>query len=85
MFDQYMANLNEKTCSCRYSEKTWIIYKHVVAAIWEHIQNGEKKHKTLNTRAMYSNKIDPINGRNMWPRSICPTTLLGPKHHIKVS
>ncbi|CAI9280790.1 unnamed protein product [Lactuca saligna] len=34
--------------------------------------------------AMYQHTIDPINGRSMWPRSDCPTTLLPPKHHKQV-
>nr|KAJ0203611.1 hypothetical protein LSAT_V11C500260030 [Lactuca sativa] len=65
MFDQYVVNLKERTCSCR----------HGVCAIWKHIQTGEKAqqpeywvhpcYKLETWRAMYSNKIDPINGRNM--------------------
>ncbi|CAI9303756.1 unnamed protein product [Lactuca saligna] len=42
MFDQYVVNLKEGTCSCRYWEITGIVCRHGVCAIWEHIQNGEK-------------------------------------------
>nr|KAJ0201722.1 hypothetical protein LSAT_V11C600325100 [Lactuca sativa] len=42
MFDQYVVNLKEETCSCRYWEITRIICRHGFCAIWEHIQNGEK-------------------------------------------
>nr|KAJ0214646.1 hypothetical protein LSAT_V11C400163450 [Lactuca sativa] len=94
MFDQYVVNLKEGTCSCRYWEITGIVYRHGVCAIWEHIQNGEKIqqpeywvhpcYKLETWRAMYTNKIDPINGRSMWPKSRCPTTLIPPTHHTQV-
>nr|KAJ0209453.1 hypothetical protein LSAT_V11C400182340 [Lactuca sativa] len=42
MFDQYVVNLKEGACSCRYWEITGIVYRHEVCVIWEHIQNGEK-------------------------------------------
>nr|KAJ0226276.1 hypothetical protein LSAT_V11C100034980 [Lactuca sativa] len=40
MFDQYVVNLKEGTCSCRYWEITGIVCRPGVCAIWEHIQNG---------------------------------------------
>ncbi|XP_052624980.1 uncharacterized protein LOC128132443 [Lactuca sativa] len=94
MFDQYVVNLKEGTCSCRYWEITGIVCRHGVCVIWEHIQNGEKAqqpeywvhpcYKLETWRAMYCNKIDPINGRSMWPKSRCPTTLIPPTHHTQV-
>ncbi|CAI9271636.1 unnamed protein product [Lactuca saligna] len=33
---------------------------------------------------MYSFTIHPINGRNMWEKPTCPTTLLPPKHHVPI-
>nr|KAJ0192448.1 hypothetical protein LSAT_V11C800434430 [Lactuca sativa] len=77
MFDHYVVNLKEGTCSCRYWEITGIVCRHGICAIWEHIQNET-------WRAMYSNKIDPINGRSMWPKSRCPTTFIPPTHHTQV-
>nr|KAJ0203450.1 hypothetical protein LSAT_V11C500268630 [Lactuca sativa] len=35
-------------------------------------------------RNMYSFKVDPINGRRMWIKSPCPTTLLPPKHRVPI-
>ncbi|GJS13531.1 hypothetical protein Tco_0408003 [Tanacetum coccineum] len=32
----------------------------------------------------YSHKIQPICGTKYWEKSICPTTLLPPKHHVQV-
>ncbi|KAL4582039.1 hypothetical protein LXL04_006576 [Taraxacum kok-saghyz] len=92
--DQFVVNLREMACTCRYWEITGIIWKHAVCAIWDKILNGENAqdpeqwvhpcYKLDTWKAMYFNKIDPINGRTMWPRSDCPTTLVAPKHHIPV-
>ncbi|KAL4563559.1 hypothetical protein LXL04_027602 [Taraxacum kok-saghyz] len=93
MLEQFVVNLREKTCTCRYWEIIGIICKHAVCAIWDKILNGENAQEPeqwvhpcyrLDTwKAMYFNKIDPINGRSMWPKSVCPTTLVAPKHHIQ--
>ena len=31
----------------------------------------------------YSYKVEPIKGRIMWPKSLCPTTLVPPIHHTQ--
>nr|KAJ0211729.1 hypothetical protein LSAT_V11C400224450 [Lactuca sativa] len=82
MFDQYVVNLKEGTCSCRYREITGIVCRHVVCAIWEHIQNGEKAQQP-EYWVQHGGKY-PINGRSMWPKSRCPTTLKPPTHHTQV-
>ena len=92
--DQCVVNFNEKTCTCRRWEIIGIPCKHAVAAMWDMELNGQKVgspeqlvHPTywLQTwKEMYKVKIDPINGRGMWPISQCPTTLLPPKHHKQV-
>ncbi|KAL4562872.1 hypothetical protein LXL04_026903 [Taraxacum kok-saghyz] len=93
--DQYVVNLKEKTCTCRYWELTGIVCSHAVSAIWDKINRGGKKvpeieawvHPVywLETWAdMYSFKVDPINGRTMWSKAPCPTTLTAPKHQIQV-
>ncbi|KAL4563474.1 hypothetical protein LXL04_027517 [Taraxacum kok-saghyz] len=93
--DQYVVNLKEKTCTCRYWELTGIVCSHAVSAIWDKINRGGKKvpeieawvHPVywLKTWAdMYSFKVDPINGRTMWSKAPCPTTLTAPKHQIQV-
>ncbi|KAL4592075.1 hypothetical protein LXL04_005056 [Taraxacum kok-saghyz] len=84
--DQYVVNLKEKTCTCRYWELTGIVCSHSVSAIWDKINLGGKKvpeieawvHPVywLETWAdMYSYKVDPINGRTIWSKAPCPTTL----------
>ncbi|KAI3505230.1 hypothetical protein L1887_27221 [Cichorium endivia] len=92
--DQFVVNLNERTCTCRYWEITGLPCKHAVCAIWDKIQNGEDTpdveewvhhcYRMSTWRAMYLHKIDPINGRSMWPKSECPFALNPPKHHKQV-
>nr|KAJ0208381.1 hypothetical protein LSAT_V11C500271910 [Lactuca sativa] len=73
--DQYVVNLNERSCTCRFWEITNFPCRHVVSAIWNKIENGEDApdvkdwahpcYKLSTWRAMYLNKIDPTNGRSM--------------------
>ncbi|XP_052625000.1 uncharacterized protein LOC111916210 [Lactuca sativa] len=92
--DQYVVNLNDQSCSCRFWEITGFPCRHVVCAIWDKIENGENAphvdewvhpcYRLSTWKAMYFNKIDPLNGRTMWPKSDCPFTLLPPKHKTQV-
>ncbi|KAL4584992.1 hypothetical protein LXL04_009605 [Taraxacum kok-saghyz] len=69
-------------------------YQHAVTAIWDMIANSEDSspveeyvhpcYRTTTWRAMYFNKIDPINGRSLCPKSESPYTLRPPKHHKQV-
>ncbi|KAL4577821.1 hypothetical protein LXL04_013935 [Taraxacum kok-saghyz] len=92
--DQCVVDVPAGTCSCNRWELTGIPCKHAIAAIWDMGRNNENVgipetwvHQTywLETwKEMYSFKIEPINGRSMWEKSLCPTTLLPPKHHVQV-
>nr|KAJ0220763.1 hypothetical protein LSAT_V11C200050740 [Lactuca sativa] len=92
--DQYVVNLNDHSCSCRFWEITGFPCRHAVCAIWDKIENGENAphvdewvhpcYRLSTWKAMYFNKIDPLNGRTMWPKSDCPFTLLPPKHKTQV-
>ncbi|KAL4592740.1 hypothetical protein LXL04_005744 [Taraxacum kok-saghyz] len=92
--DQYVVDLNDRSCTCRNWEITGMPCKHAVAAIWDRIANSEDSspveeyvhpcYMTTTWRAMYFNKIDPINGRSLWPKSESPYTLLPPKHHKQI-
>nr|KAJ0194401.1 hypothetical protein LSAT_V11C800437320 [Lactuca sativa] len=92
--EQYVVNLKERSCTCRKWDITGIPCQHAIAAMYDKMQNGSEcgdpeawvsKCYWLSTwNAMYQHTIDPINGRSMWPRSDCPTTLLPPKHHKQV-
>lgn len=92
--DQCTVDVVQKTCSCRKWELTGMSCKHVVATIWEMRKNSKDVgipetwvHEVywLKTwKQMYSFKIEPINGRSMWEKSVCPTTLVPPKHRVKI-
>ena len=32
-------------------------------------------------KKMYAVKVDPINSKDMWHKSACPTTITPPTHH----
>nr|KAJ0191861.1 hypothetical protein LSAT_V11C800403850 [Lactuca sativa] len=82
------------TQAAKFWEITGFPCRHDVSAIWNKIENGEDApdvedwvhpcYKLSTWRDMYLNKIDPINGRSMWPKSDCPFTLTPPKHHTQV-
>lgn len=93
--DQYVVNLKKKTCTCRYWELTGMPCNHAVSAIWDNVEHGGRNVPALEQwvhpiywldtwKEMYQYKVDPINGRSMWPKSKCPTKLLPPKHHTQV-
>nr|KAJ0194847.1 hypothetical protein LSAT_V11C700371460 [Lactuca sativa] len=83
--DQFIVNLDEKTCTCRHWEITGMLCSHAISALWDKIKHGTKNVPELEHWAeMYKHKIEPINGRLMWPKSPCPTKLLTPKHVVQV-
>nr|KAJ0212945.1 hypothetical protein LSAT_V11C400228200 [Lactuca sativa] len=92
--DQCVVDMVQHTCSCRRWELTGIPCKHALVAIWDMRKNkqnvgvpGEWVHSTywLKTwKEIYSFKIEPINGRRMWEKFPCPTTLLPPNHHAPI-
>nr|KAJ0213420.1 hypothetical protein LSAT_V11C400211110 [Lactuca sativa] len=93
-YDQYVVNLNEQSCSSRFWEIIGFPCRHVVCAIWDKIENGENAphvdewvhpcYRLSTWKAMYFKKIDPLNGRSMWPKSDYPFTLNPPKHKTQV-
>ncbi|KAK9050240.1 hypothetical protein SSX86_030792 [Deinandra increscens subsp. villosa] len=92
--EQYVVNLDEKTCACRRWEITGIPCKHAVAAIWIKARNSEDVghleswvnpvYTMERWKQVYSFRINPINGRTLWVNSDVPTTLTPPTHHIPV-
>nr|KAJ0199622.1 hypothetical protein LSAT_V11C600331000 [Lactuca sativa] len=87
--DQYVVNLNDQSCNCRFWEIIGFPCRDA-----DKTKNGENAphvdewvhpcYRLSTWKAMYFNKIDPLNGRSMWPKSDCPFTLLPPKHKTKV-
>ncbi|XP_023757288.1 uncharacterized protein LOC111905781 [Lactuca sativa] len=93
--DQFIVNLDEKTCTCRHWEITGMLCSHSISAIWDKIKHGAKNVPELEHwvhpcywlvtwAEVYKHKIEPINGRLMWPKSQCLTKLLPPKHVVQV-
>ncbi|CAI9286008.1 unnamed protein product [Lactuca saligna] len=92
--DQCAVDVVQQTCSCRKWELTGMPCKHAVATIWEMRKNSKDVgipetwvHEVywLKTwKQMYSFKIELINGRSMWEKSVWPTTLVPPKHRVTI-
>ncbi|GJW32621.1 mutator type transposase [Tanacetum coccineum] len=68
--EQYVVNLNQRTCSCRKWEISGIPCKHAIAAIHDMADNG--------------NDVNPVNSRELWSKFDCPTTLLPLKIHPQI-
>ncbi|XP_052621581.1 uncharacterized protein LOC128127196 [Lactuca sativa] len=94
LLEHFMIDMGQQTCSCRRWELIWIPCAHAITTMWEMLKNKEidkiLKHWVHRTywietwKNMYSFTIQPINGRNMWEKSTCLTTLLPPKHHVPI-
>ncbi|GJW24265.1 mutator type transposase [Tanacetum coccineum] len=92
--EQYVVNLTQKTCSCRKWEISGIPCKHAIVAIHDMIDNGfdvgipedwvHDSYKLQTWMNVYSHKVNPVNGRDMWSKFDCPTTLLPPKVHLQI-
>ncbi|XP_022023764.1 uncharacterized protein LOC110924027 [Helianthus annuus] len=92
--EQCVVNMADKTCSCRRWELTGMPCKHAVAVIWDMAAHGievdvpekwvSQVYWLQTWKQVYAHTMDPINGRNMWLPSACPTTLVPPKHHKQV-
>ncbi|KAI3512708.1 hypothetical protein L1887_20026 [Cichorium endivia] len=92
--DQHVVDVKNSTCTCRKWELVGIPCKHAIATLNEMSKNSEDEldiykwvHKVywLETwQKAYSFKVEPIKGRPMWPKSMCPTKLIPPPHHKQV-
>nr|KAJ0215111.1 hypothetical protein LSAT_V11C300126000 [Lactuca sativa] len=90
----WVGKLKKEVTQLRRWEIIGISCAHAITTMWEMLKNKEIDkipehwvHRTywLETwKNMYSFTIQPINGRNMWEKSTCPTTLLHPKHHVPI-
>ncbi|GKB79144.1 mutator type transposase [Tanacetum coccineum] len=68
--------------------------KHAIAAIHDMADNGNDvgipedwvhdSYKLATWKAVYSHKVNPVNGRELWSKFDCPTTLLPPKIHPQI-
>nr|KAJ0213339.1 hypothetical protein LSAT_V11C400157690 [Lactuca sativa] len=93
--DQHVVDVRNNTCTCRKWELIGIPCKHAIATLYEMTKNSEdvgdiyrwvNKVYWLDTwKNAYSYNVEPIKGRIMWPKSLCPTTLIPPIHHKQPS
>lgn len=91
--DQYVVDVVLRKCSCRKWEITGLPCRHAVATNWFMALNREAVGLVeswvhpcywLDTwKQVYSFKVEPINGSNMWFKSPCPTNLSPPLHHTQ--
>ncbi|CAI9281867.1 unnamed protein product [Lactuca saligna] len=89
--DQHVVDVRNTTCTYRKWELIGIPCKHAIATLYEMTKNSEdvgdiyrwvNKLYWLDTwKNTYSYKVEPIKGRIMWPKRLCPTTLIRPIHH----
>ncbi|CAI9296144.1 unnamed protein product [Lactuca saligna] len=89
--DQHVVDVRNNTCTCRKWELIGIPCKHAIATLYEMTKKSEdvgdiyrwvNKVYWLDTwKNAYSYKVEPIKGRIMWPKSLCPTTLIPSIHH----
>ncbi|XP_071727511.1 uncharacterized protein [Rutidosis leptorrhynchoides] len=92
--DQCVVDVTQRVCSCKKWELTGMPCKHVVRTIRDMADNrlnpGPEESWVhpcywLETwKNVYSHKIKPINGRNMWEKCNATITITAPKHHTPV-
>ncbi|GKF81164.1 hypothetical protein Tco_0239766, partial [Tanacetum coccineum] len=92
--EQCMVNVEDKSRSCRKWDLTGILYKHVVAAIWNMAENRlepsipetwvHESYWLTTWEEMYRFKINPCNGPDLWPPSDSPITLTPPDYHTPI-
>ncbi|KAD3640711.1 hypothetical protein E3N88_29934 [Mikania micrantha] len=92
--DQCVVDARLKTCSCRIWELTGMPCKHAIAVNWDMASNGievgipeswvSQVYWLDIWKKVYQFTVNPINARELWTPSRCPTILLPPKHHKQV-
>ncbi|GKC48768.1 mutator type transposase, partial [Tanacetum coccineum] len=92
--DQCVVDVKEKTCSCRKWELTGMPCKHAVAALWDRAGNKSDVgtpeswvhacYWLVTWKKVYSYKINPLNGKDLWKKHPCPNTLIPPKVHPQI-
>ncbi|GJV89777.1 mutator type transposase [Tanacetum coccineum] len=86
--DQYVVNMDRRVCSCRKWELTEIPCKHAVAAIYNMYENSagvgipeqwvHAAYRLETWAHVYSFKVNPCNGRDMWPVVESRTVIIPP-------
>ncbi|XP_022024998.1 uncharacterized protein LOC110925352 [Helianthus annuus] len=91
--NQYVVNVEQRTCSCRRWELNGIPCRHAVTAIWNKASHGQvglpesfvhPVYRMDRWKQVYTFKVYPINGKSMCPRSLLPATITPPYYHKSV-
>ncbi|XP_071700504.1 uncharacterized protein [Rutidosis leptorrhynchoides] len=80
--------MEQKACVCRKWELTGMPCKHVVAVLWNMYAYDKsvgrpeswvhQVHRLETWKKTYQFTIDPVNGRENWPKTSVPTKLMPP-------
>ncbi|XP_076931917.1 uncharacterized protein LOC143597245 [Bidens hawaiensis] len=91
---QCVVNVEDRTCTCKRWDLTGMPCKHVVAALYDMIENNmlvgplekwvDEAYWLDTWKKVYNHQIRPIPGPDMWAPSKCPTIITPPKHHTQI-
>ncbi|KAK6793634.1 hypothetical protein RDI58_007087 [Solanum bulbocastanum] len=74
--DNWAVDLNNRTCSCRQWELLGVPCKHVISSIWltndDVLNYVDDCYKVDMYRKIYEASILPMNGLDLWPKSLNP-------------
>ncbi|KAH0727461.1 hypothetical protein KY290_004313 [Solanum tuberosum] len=74
--DNWVVDLYNRTCSCRQWELSGVPCKHVISSIWlkndEVINYVDDYYKVDTYQKIYEASILPMNGPDLWPKSLNP-------------
>nr|GEU37915.1 hypothetical protein [Tanacetum cinerariifolium] len=92
--DQCVVNVEERSCSCRKWDLTWMPCKHAVAAIYNMAENRlepgipetwvHQSYWLKTWEEMYRFKINPCNGPDLWPPSDSLVILTPPDYRTPI-
>ncbi|XP_071699784.1 uncharacterized protein [Rutidosis leptorrhynchoides] len=87
--EQFVVDMETRTCACRKWELTGIPCKHAVEVNWNMVENGfevgdpetwvHSVYQLTTWNNTYQFTIEPLNGRHLWPKSGDLYTLMAPK------
>ncbi|XP_076893711.1 uncharacterized protein LOC143545776 [Bidens hawaiensis] len=91
---QCVVNMEDRTCTCRRWYLTGMPCKHVVAALYDMIENNmpvgpldkwvDEAYWLDTWKKVYNHQIKLIPGPDIWTPLKCPTILTPPKHHTQI-
>ncbi|XP_071740738.1 uncharacterized protein [Rutidosis leptorrhynchoides] len=87
--EQFVVDMETRTCACRKWKLTGIPCKHAVAVNWNMVENGfevgdpetwvHSVYQLTTWNNTYQFTIEPLNGSHLWPKAGDLYTLVAPK------